>query len=416
MTPHATRLVKDSAALLADRAEELTRLFYVRMFEENPEVKPFFNHANQLQGTQQRALAGAIIAYASNIDNLTALGGAVELIAQKHMSLGIQREHYPIVGKHLLGAIRELLGDLASEELVGAWGEAYQQLADIMINRESELYEQQLQIHGWTGFRDFQVSDKVRESAEITSFYLTPLDGKPIGKHRPGQYITIRLPMQDADVNTTMRNYSISSAPGEEYLRISVKREAGFDGAPAGYASCQLHDGFNVGDRIEVAPPAGEFVLETAADATRPIVLMSGGVGITPLLSMLHAAVQEDVPRNVVFIHAARNGDVHAFAHEVDELASQCDRVTVHYRYSESSAQDAEAGNSHSVGFIDQELLERFLPGPNADFYFCGPAPFMDAMESLLRGWGVEESRIRFESFGPSRTLTSIPADSLSNA
>lgn len=405
MTPEAIQIVKESAAILGENAEALTRLFYQRMFEGDPQVKEYFNEANQHKGEQQQALAGAIVAYATHIETPSALGPAVELIAHKHVSLGIQPDHYPIVGKHLLGAIGELLGDLATDELINAWAEAYGQLADIMIGRETDLYSAQEQNHGWTGFRNFKVDRKVVESDEITSFYLVPEDAASIGKHSPGQYLTVKLDQLPGNEHATMRNYSISSAPGEDWFRISVKREPGRNDVPVGAISNRLHDTVEAGDVIEVAPPSGEFTLDTAAKSKRPLVLVSGGVGITPMLSMLHAAVQSKQDRKVVFIHAARNRSVHAFADEVEQLAVQNSNVTVHYRFAEA---DNPVSESESQGFVDLDLIEQLAGTPDSDFYFCGPKPFMAAVEEILIGWKVPESQIRFEDFGPSSTLTRI--------
>ncbi|MCA9029018.1 MAG: NO-inducible flavohemoprotein, partial [Planctomycetaceae bacterium] len=146
------QIVKSTAPAVAQHAEAITRRFYSLMFAGNPEVKAFFNQAHQHSGGQQKALAGAICAYAANIDNLGALGPAVELIAQKHCSLGIQREQYPIVGKHLLVAIRDVLGDAATDDVIAAWAEAYGFLAEVCIGRESEIYEEQASAAGgWNG-------------------------------------------------------------------------------------------------------------------------------------------------------------------------------------------------------------------------------------------------------------------------
>lgn len=406
MTPEAIDMVKQSAAVLGPQAEALTRLFYLRMFDENPEVEPFFNPAHQAQGTQQKALAGAIVAYATHIEDLSALGPAVELIAHKHVSLGVRPEHYPIVGKHLLASIRALLGpEVATDALIDAWAAAYGQLVEVVTGREAQLYAEQESRHGWTGFRPFEVVRRVRESDEIVSLYLEPVDGGAIGDHQAGQYLTLRLPHQGT---TTMRNYSISSGPGRRHLRISVKREGpGVSGAPVGYGSNRIHDTLLTGDRVEVAPPSGCFVLDPAEPAARPLVLLAGGVGVTPLLSMLHAAVEGVqsgvVDRDVVFVQAARNGSVHAFAGEVADLANRSDRVAVHHRYSAPTPQDVAARCFDSVGLIDQALLENLMPSPDADVYFCGPPPFMDAVATLLRDWGVPEAQIFFESFGPQR-------------
>jgi len=202
-------IVKSTAPILAEHGEVLTRHFYKRMFSHNPEVAPFFNATNQSTGRQQRALAGAITAYAANIDNLAALGGAVELIAQKHASLTIKPEHYPIVGENLLAAIREVLGAGATDEVINAWGEAYGFLAEIMIGRERQIYQQNARKPGgWEGFKTFRVLRKERESSNITSFYLVSADGTPPPSFQPGQYITVRVATPDG--RTTMRNCRLS--------------------------------------------------------------------------------------------------------------------------------------------------------------------------------------------------------------
>ena len=143
LSPQTIEIVKATAPAVAEHAETITRRFYTLMFEGNPEVLAYFNPAHQHSGGQQRALAGAICAYAANSDNLGALGPAVELIAQKHCSLGIQAEHYPIVGKHLLVAIKDVLGDAATDEVIGAWAEAYGFLAEVFIGREAAIYQEQ---------------------------------------------------------------------------------------------------------------------------------------------------------------------------------------------------------------------------------------------------------------------------------
>ncbi len=187
-------IVKATAPAVIAHAEAITRRFYSLMFEGNPEVKAFFNQAHQHSGSQQRALAGAICAYAANIDNLSVLGSAVELIAQKHCSLGIQPEHYPIVGKYLLIAVKDVLGDAVTDQVAAAWGEAYGFLADIFIQREAEIYREQASVPGgWNGYRRFVVERKVPESENVTSFYLVPADGSTPAAFKPGQYITVQI-------------------------------------------------------------------------------------------------------------------------------------------------------------------------------------------------------------------------------
>lgn len=410
LTEKTIAIVKATAPILEQHGETLTRHFYRRMFAQNPEVAPFFNPANQTAGTQQKALAAAICAYAANIDNLEVLGGAVELIAQKHASLQIQPEHYPIVGSNLLASIREVLGEGATDDVIQAWGEAYGLLATILIGREREIYHQQERApHGWAGFKKFRVVRKEVESGVITSFYLQPADGSAVPAFKPGQYITLRLPSPCG--HTTMRNYSLSDKPGQPWYRISVKREAGRDATtPDGFVSNFLHQQVDVGFEIEVGPPCGEFFLDLTEAHQRPLVLISAGVGITPTLSMLLAALDAMPQRSIYFIHAALNSGTHAFRDAIRELASQHPNLTVHYRYSEPTAEDRAQGRYDSEGLVDGPLIESLLPERDADYYFCGPKPFMVNTYQQLLEWGIPASQTHLEFFGPRQELEKKPA------
>lgn len=399
-------IVKSTAPILQEQGETLTRHFYDRMFAHNPEVAPYFNRANQAQGTQQRALAGAICAYAANIDRLQALGSAVELIAQKHASLMIKPEHYPIVGENLLASIREVLGDGASDDVINAWAEAYGFLATVLTGRESQIYDGNARkTGGWEGFRQFTVERKVPESSIITSFYLQPTDGGAVPDFQAGQYITVRLPTPDG--STTMRNYSLSDRPGQPYLRISVKREESPGTiAPDGYVSNTLHSKINVGDTLEIGPPCGEFLLQSAPETSRPLVLLAGGIGITPLMSMLGNALKTMPDRHIVLIHGALNKDVQAFRQTLEELASQHDNLTIHFRYSDEVGIASQATAHTSTGFIDTGLIEALTQTRDAEFYFCGPKPFMVNIYHELAKWGVPDSQVHFEFFGPKEDLS----------
>ena len=397
-------IVKQTVPVLQEHGETLTCHFYRRMFEGNPEVKAFFNPAHQHSGDQQRALAGAICAYAQHVDNPAALADAVELIAHKHASLMVKSEHYPIVGKHLLSSIREVLGDAATDEVIEAWAEAYGAIAEILINREATLYQKQEASHGWTGFRPFTVRRKQPESEVITSFYLEPASGTEIIPHQPGQYLTVRTPAPEATSKdgTTMRNYSISSAPGADHYRISVKREGGA-GAPEGHVSNHLHQHVKEGDQIEVGPPCGSFVLQADEPAERPLVFISGGVGITPCLSMLHAALQRQPERKVFFIHGALNAARHAFGREIHDLESTYTNLTAHIRY--SAPEPGDDARCNSIGLVDADLITSLVPTNDASFYFCGPKPLMLLVNTALREWGVEEKNMHHEFFGPAQAL-----------
>lgn len=410
LTPQTIEIIKEITPLVAANAEAITTRFYTLMFEGDPEVRAFFNQAHQHSGGQQKALAGAICAYFSNIDNLEALTPAVELIAQKHCSLGVQPEHYPIVGKHLLAAIKDVMGEAATPEIVAAVGESYEVLANVCIGREQAIYQQQESVEGgWNGYRNFVVDQKVAESDVITSFYLKPVDGGPLPKFLPGQYITVRV--DHPTTPTSPRNYSLSDEPGKDYFRISVKREsAPGENAPDGLISNHLHDAVGVGDTLEIGPPCGEFCLDPTRIDEQPIVFLAGGVGVTPLLSMAKSLVTEGVLAPIHFLQAARNSSVQAFSDELYKLISDKDFVDVKVVFDEPSESDVELGKCDHTGMIDTGLMSKWTPHQEAEFFFCGPKPFMQTVYAGLKELGVDDQRIHFEFFGPRDEIVSAPS------
>ena len=375
------------------------------MFAANPEVKAYFNQAHQHSGGQQRALAGAICAYFTHIDNLGALGPAVELIAQKHCSLGIRPEHYPIVGKHLLDAIGEVMGDAATPEIVEAVQEAYGVLATVFIEREAAIYrEQEAAPGGWSGYRKFVVDRRVPESEVITSLYLKPADGGQLPRFLPGQYITVRFDLPQTP--TSPRNYSLSDRPGLDHFRISVKREASaVADVPSGLISSHLHDIVKAGTEVEVGPPCGVFTLDPERLSGRPIVLIAGGVGITPLLSMAKAVVHANKMTPVTLIHAVRNRAVRPFADELRELGRQSENFTSRVFYSEPGESDLATDGSAVAGTLTQERLREWTPIREGEYYVCGPHAFMSRVYADLLQLGVDESRINYEYFGPKQSF-----------
>lgn len=407
LSEHQTAVIKETAPLLDEHGEAVARHMYNRMFENDPEVKAYFNPAHQISGRQQKALSSAVCAYAQHIDNPAAITDAIELIAQKHTSLGIKPEHYPIVGRNLLAAIREVLGDAATDDVMDAWAEAYSQLADIFIARERQIYTDQNDYHGWTGFKSFVVTDRQPVSDNIMSVYLKPTDGQPLPAHEPGQYIAINAELSDGD--TALRNYSLSNAPGTPYYRISVKREDAPNAkAPRGKFSNYAHEGLAEGDEVRVSPPCGEFTLDSSTDTTRPLVFLAGGVGVTPLLSMLHAALADEAngERPIVFVQAVRNARLRPFVEELSILRQTHDNLRLHVRYNEPEAGDFDADpDAVSEGLIDDALLDRLVGDAPADYYFCGPEPMLAQIHHLLTCRGVPTAALHYEFFGPADTL-----------
>ncbi|MYZ52672.1 NO-inducible flavohemoprotein [Malikia spinosa] len=383
-------IVKSTVPLLETGGETLTQHFYRIMLGEFSEVRPLFNQAHQASGDQPRALANSVLMYAKHIDRLEALGNLPAQIVHKHVSLQVKPEHYPIVGACLLRAIREVLGaEVATDAVIDAWGAAYQQLADLLIGAEEQTYAAiEAAPGGWRGERAFRVTRKQAESSVITSFYLSPVDGGPVIAHQPGQYIGLRLVL---DGQEQRRNYSLSSVANGIELRISVKRE------PGGRVSEHLHDQVAVGDVLQLFPPAGNFVLR---DGDKPLVLISGGVGITPTLAMLQAALETE--RAVHFIHCARDRASHAFRDTVDGLAARHPQLQRFYCYDQADAAD----QVDAVGLLDQQCLADWLPASrDLDAYFLGPKPFMALVKRQLKALGVPEAQTHFEFFGPAAAL-----------
>ena len=382
-------IVKSTVPVLEEHGKTITTVFYKNLFEAHPELLNVFNHANQSKGRQQTALANTVYAAAANIDNLEAIVPAVVQIAHKHKSLGITPEQYPVVGYHLLGAIKEVLGDAATPEIINAWSEAYGVIADAFIGVEKGMYDAAEEMPGgWRTFKEFIVADRVVESDVITSFYLKPADGEKLPSYKPGQYITVRvkIPGEEYMLN---RQYSLSQAENGETFRISVKRED--ECVPFGKVSVFLHNKVNVGDTIEVSVPAGDFFLDT--ESKKPVTLISGGVGLTPMMSMYETIAKDSPERPVAFLHSARTRKHQAFNERLHELNASLPNSKYEVLYSEEGD-----------GFINQEFLASNIIN-GSDIYVCGPTPFMQSVIKDLYAIGVSEDQVHFEFFGPAEEL-----------
>jgi nitric oxide dioxygenase len=248
-------IIRATIPVLEQHSETITKHFYRNMFAEHPELRNIFNQSNQAKGTQPRALSNTIIAAAKNLDHLENLLPAVNLIAHKHVSLGVTKEQYPVVGSNLLKAIKEVLGNAATDEIIKAWETYYNILADIFIKYEEGLYHQSAEKYHWRGLKEFVVERKVIEGENICSFYLVPKDKELKFGYEPGQYVTICLKVGDL---LHHRHYSLSGSPDCNHLRITVKKEKG---TPDGTISNHLHDHVLEGHSVQLYPPAGDFKL-----------------------------------------------------------------------------------------------------------------------------------------------------------
>ncbi|KAL4943109.1 hypothetical protein BDV06DRAFT_190694 [Aspergillus oleicola] len=406
LTPDQIGLIKATVPVLQEHGVTITKLFYDNMLKAHPELSTVFNVSNKVHGHQPLALAGALFAYASHIDDLGVLSPTVELICHKHASLYIQPDHYKIVGKFLLEAMGQVLGDALTPPLLDAWAAAYWQLANLMIGIEADLYKA---ADGWTDFRDFVVAKKVPESDVITSFYLEPVDGKPLASFIPGQYVSVQVPVPELN-HAQCRQYSLSDSPNEKYYRISVRKDPGLslngdDATPAhpGYVSNILHDTIQQGDKIKLSHPYGDFHL-TDPKATSPLVLISAGVGLTPLTAMVNSLTTlGNNTRQIQFIHGAHSSASRAFTDHMASLQKSSPNLKTTYFLTQPGEKDVQ-GESHThVGRVDLSKLsdeDLFLNQPETEYYICGPTGFMLQSKKALVGKGVDEKRVHVELFG----------------
>ena len=388
-------IIKSLVPLLTETGPALTDHFYSRLFNHHPELKNIFNMSNQASGRQKAALFEAIAAYAQHIENVGALKSAVERIAHKHTSFNIQPEMYQIVGHHLTETLRQLTGELFTAEVEEAWTAAYDFLASVFIQREGELYESRAKSQGgWRDSRPFVVSEKIKESELVTSFVLTPEDGKAVIDYVPGQYLGISVQPNDHPF-TEIRQYSLSNKPNGQSYRISVKREKGM---PDGLVSNYLHDEINCGDTLNVFAPAGDFFFQ---DKQSPVVLISAGVGVTPMQSMFEYLSAVNYNEDVFYLHACNTEQQHSFKQRTNELATLNNWQTYTW-YESQEPQTDNSANSFS-GLMNLDKVN--LPFSLGNFYLCGPVAFMRFVKNQLLDMGVAAERIHYEVFGPHADL-----------
>ena len=239
--------------------------------------------------------------------------------------------------------------------------------------------------------RSLRVMQKIRESEDVTSFVLAARDGGALADFEAGQHLPIEVQVDGYD-HPLHRTYSLSIGPGAGFYRITVKRE------PAGAVSRHLHENVHEGDFINAGTPAGDFILEKS---DRPVVLISAGVGVTPMVSMLHAEVDSPQHRQVIFVHGARDGAHDPLAGEVQALARRSDNVRLEVAYSRPRAEDTPGIAYRRAGRVDAELIKTASPDTDAHFYLCGPTRFMADIITVLSELGVADERIHTETFGP---------------
>jgi len=261
-------------------------------------------------------------------------------------------------------------------------------------------------------YRDYRVYRTENESEAIRSFYLKPDNGDTVPAHRAGQYLPIEISVPDEPLSVR-RTYTISNAPNGEFFRISIKRELPrAQGIPPGVASNYLHDHVVKGSVIRVAQPQGDFVLEE--DSTRPVVLLSGGVGITPMLSMLQQLLRETdegaCKRQIWFIHAAQNSALQGFRDYLQAMERRYPNMNLYTVYSEPLPGDKPGVHFDATGFVNVDLLKKLLPLDDYEYYYCGPRPFMESLKQGLDSINIHQKRVHWEYFGAPPTRSQIAA------
>lgn len=405
LTADELAIIDATVPIVRKCGSTVTETFYKNLLNDAPSLKNVFNLTNQRNGRQPAALANALLLYAINIRNPANLSHFVEVVCHKHASLGVERSQYDIVGKYLLDAFREVLGDAFTAEVESAWLHAYQELADIMAGREEQLYRESPV--DWQGWHPMKIIRKVSESPDVVSLYLGHVDGQtPLPTFNPGQYVSVKVVVDPTTGLEQPRQYSMSLAPNARYYRISPKAVPHHENSSeSGEISRILHAKKKEGDLLHVSFPRGEFCLSESVKVTTPIVLVSAGIGITPMLSMLHD--QRLNANEVHFVHVTRNASEHAFADEVIHRVKELPRGTASFYYSEGgelpTAHDGQRISFHHgrpmFSGENVKLQPLALHTPATLYYICGPEGFMSSLRDQLEKLGVDSGRIFSEVF-----------------
>ncbi|MGQ5635815.1 MULTISPECIES: globin domain-containing protein [unclassified Streptomyces] len=390
LSPESAAVVRATLPAVGGALDDITARFYGTMFADQPELPDgLFNRGNQASGEQRRALAGSIAGFAEAL-----LAGPdarpdalLARIAHRHAALGVT-DQYTIVHKYLFRAIGDVLGDAVTPEAAAAWDEVYWLMAGALIAQEARLY-QEAGVDPREPWRQWTVAERREETPDGVSFLLRPADDGPMPKARAGQYVSVRALMPDGIHQT--RQYSLSSAPGDRLRRITVKRVASVADAPEGEVSTQLHRTVHAGDELTLSAPFGDVVLD---DADTPLLLVSAGIGCTPMVGMLEHLAATGSSRPVRVLHADRTPADHALRADTRRLIGQLPDARADFWYED----DATEEPGSRTGLMDLDGLD--LPA-DADVYLCGSVPFMRAVRTRLLQAGVPARSIRYEVFGP---------------
>lgn len=386
-------VVEATLPVVGENIQKIAERFYQHMFGEHPELLDgLFNRGNQAEGTQQQALAGSVAMFASALlehpDQLPE--HLLSRIAHKHASLGLRPDQYQVVYDNLMWAIGDVLGDAVTAEVAAAWSEVYWLMAFALTHMERGLYSAR-GVRAETVWREWQVTDKVRETDDVVTFRVRRTDDRAVRTSLPGQYVSVKVRMPDGTHQP--RQYSLICADDGEHRSFAVKRVRGGD-TPAGEVSNLLVDAVDVGDTLTMSLPFGDVVLD---DSGRPLVFCSAGIGITPMAGMLSHLVAAGSHLDVHVLHADVDEESFALRQQVadDVRALPNGRMWVWYERGDDGEIPVEG---RFAGTMDLSRIE--LPWA-ATYYLCGPLPFMQGVRAALLERGIPAHDIQYEVFGP---------------
>ena len=379
-------VVQATLPVIGERIGEITKKFYAGMFAARPELLDgMFSRANQKNGAQQQALAGSIAAFASHLvqhpDSLPE--SVLSRISHKHTSLGIQPDQYQIVYDYLFAAIAEDLGDAATDEVVAAWSEVYWLMADALVKIEKGLYAEQANDRIYSPWK---LTSKQSSGLDCMTFRFEPADDTAVTVAKPGQFVSIRVPL--ADGLRQCRQYSLSDNVESTTERVlTTKLDEGGEVSPF------MHRNLEVGDVVELSNPYGDITLDMDGG---PIVIATAGIGCTPSASALQSLVSTGSDRQVLVLHAEAVESNWALKDQMLAAVEQLPNVEMRLWLEDTT------GTTESLqaaeGFMNLSGIE--LP-EDARMYLCGPLPFMRAVRSQAIAAGVAPTNIHYEVFGP---------------
>ncbi len=394
LNENAQKIIKATLPILTGYSEKITERMYASLPQDLPELKNFFV-SEQRKQVKLPTIISEVIHLSAHLSNTEVLVPALTKIAYNHRKVKIQPTHFKKFEQHFLTALKQTLGNAGNPDILGAWGQSMTFMTLLLTRLDTKVAEQLPAASGGGEFREFRVAKKQKVSEESTSFYLAPKDGGEISSFEPGQFIRLRAGLDDG---IYIREYCLSDSPGNPFYRITVKCYKEEKKHSIGKVSQYLHKEIHVGDSLWVSEPQGDFVLPLD-NKTRPIVLISGGSGQAPLLSMLNHIVRK-TRTPATFIHSTFNGDTHALRDEVASISKNyASQVAVYFTYDQPTITDRQQKSFDYDGLLDTFTLKKMIFVTDAYFYISGPKNFVDLIQKSLKQMGVVDEDMHTLTF-----------------